>query len=227
MKIKSLALLCSSIILVTSCRKENSESIDQDEIYSEYKAIYHQEHDKTYARLTLRHLTANGENLILGPDGSVVVNGETSEFSKTYYRFENTFAGKSDCNFVFTDNDGTVFNTNIEYTDIAIYNTESASNDTLKKGSVQFIPWDEHGNLSSGETINLVIEQNGILEVISTDTIGVGGVYLTTTSLNKFQLGDAECRFEKWSENTLEASKAGGKAWGQTISSKIKVRIAN
>lgn len=227
MKIKSLALLCGSIALLSSCRKENSESIDQDEIYSEYKAVYNQNYDKTYARLTLRHLNATGENLILGPDAGVVVNGEVAEFSKTFYRYENTFSGKSDCKFVFTDNDGKNYNTNIVYTDIAEYNTALANNDTLRKSSIQFVPWSEHGALQSGETINLVIEQNTSLEVISTDTVGATGVYIITSSLNKFQLGDAECRFEKWSENSLEAAEAGGKAWGQTISLKQKVRIAN
>jgi hypothetical protein len=208
-----------------SCRKENSEGINQSEIYTDYRIIYKEDVNTTFVRATFKHEVNTGENLKLGEDASVLANGNAMVWHSSFFRYEHEVSGQDDISLVFTDNEGGKITNSLIFGKIAQYMTQLASNDSLYKDSVQFIPWHNADPLIIGETINLVFIQNSSVVVLLNDTIGATGVWIDKTILNAFQLGDVEAHFEKWTDLKVNTPSAGGISKSQMISETKTVKL--
>jgi len=227
MNIFKIALILIIGNTFLSCRKENSEEIDQSEIYADYRIIYKEDLNKTFARATFKHQLNTGENLKLGKDASILVNGVDMVWNSTFKRYEYDFSDLDGALFDFTDNDGVQFNNKLNFNKVAQYNKQTASNDSLYKDSIQFIPWDNADPLVSGEYVNLIMIQNKTIIELSNDTIGATGVFINSDSFKPFQLGDIEVHFEKWVDFSLNTNNAGGNGKSQTISKTKIVKLLN
>ncbi len=208
-----------------SCRKENSEKIDQSEIYTDYRIIYKEDLDKTFVRATFKHEFNTGENLKLGEDAKILADGSEMLWNSSFYRYEYDFLGLKDVSISFTDNEGSEFFNDLKFNKLASYNELDSNNDSIYKDSIQFIPWDKADPLVSGEHVDLIIIQNNIVLVLSNDTVGATGVYVETNSLNAFQLGNIEVHFEKWIDFSLNTPSAGGNGKSQVISKTKTVKL--
>ena len=220
-----LILIIGNIFL--SCRKENSEEIDQNEIYTDYRIIYKEDLNKTFARATFKHELNTGENLKLGKDANVSINGFDMVWNSSFHRYEYEFLDLHEGSFSFIDNDGKQFNNQLNFNKVARYNKGTASNDSLYKDSIQFIPWDNADPLVFGEHVNLIMIQNNTIIELSNDTIGATGVFINADSFMPFQLGDIEVHFEKWVDFSLNTHKVGGNGKSQTISKTKIVKLLN
>ena len=221
----TLFLLIATVLI--SCRKENSEKIDQSEIYTDYRIIYKEDLNKTFVRATFKHKLNTGENLKLGEDAKILADGSEMLWNSSFFWYEYDFLGLKDISISFTDNEGAEFFNNLKFNKIATYNKLDLNNDSLYKDSIQFIPWDNADPLVLGEHVDLIIIQNNIVLVLSNDTIGAKGVYVETNSLNVFQLGDIEVHFEKWIDFSLNTPSAGGNGKSQVISETKTVKLLN
>ena len=228
MNIFKIALILIIGNTFLSCRKENSEEIDQSEIYADYRIIYKEDLNKTFARATFKHQLNTGENLKLGKDASILVNGVDMVWNSTFKRYEYDFLDLDGALFGFTDNDGAQFKNKLNFNKVAQYNKQTASNDSLYKDSIQFIPWDNADPLVSGEYVNLIMIQNNTIIELSNDTIGATGIFINSDSFKPFQLGDIEVHFEKWVDFfPLDTNNAGGNGKSQTISKTKTVKLLN
>jgi hypothetical protein len=235
MNIFKIALILIIGNTFLSCRKENSEEIDQSEIYADYRIIYKEDLNKTFARATFKHQLNTGENLKLGKDASILVNGVDMVWNSTFKRYEYDFLDLDTIStsnqflnsFSFTDNDGAQFKNKLNFNKVAQYNKQTASNDSLYKDSIQFIPWDNADPLVSGEYVNLIMIQNNTIIELSNDTIGATGIFINSDSFDPFQLGDIEVHFEKWVDFPLHTNNAGGNGKSQTISKTKTVKLLN
>tara|TARA_B110000211_G_scaffold131220_2_gene150725 strand:+ start:2430 stop:3113 length:684 start_codon:yes stop_codon:yes gene_type:complete len=210
-----------------SCRNENSEDIDQSEIYTDYRIIYKEDVDRTFVRATFKHESNTGENLKLGEEAKISADGTDMVWHSTFFRYEYDFPGLEDVSIGFTDNEGNNFNNALSFNKVAEYNTLTSNNDSLYKDSIQFIAWDNAGPLASSEYVNLIMIQNNSVIVLSNDTVGATGVYVEATTFNAFQLGDIEVHFEKWIDVSLNTPTAGGNGKAQTISVTQTVKLLN
>ena len=217
------------LLLVTtalfSCRKENSEKIDQSEIYTDYRIIYKEDVDRTFTRANFKHEVNTGENLKLGEDAKLLVNGANMVWHSTFFRYEYDFPGLIDVSIDFTDNEGGNYNNSLSFNKVAQYNELTANNDSLYKDSIQFVPWDNADPLVAGEYVNLVMIQNNSVILLSNDTVGATGIYIKTNSFNAFQLGNIDVHFEKWIDISLNTPAAGGNGKAQTISETKTVKL--
>lgn len=227
MNISKITFILLTFVILVSCRKENSEGIDQSEIYTDYRIVYKESEAKTFVRATLKHKINSGENLKLGDDGSVTVEGSNLIWNTTFWRYETEFSGLKDVQIDLEDNEGNKFSNALSFNKVAQYEELSAGNDTLYQDSIQFIPWDNADPIVAGEEVRLVIIQNSNLVVFVNDTVGSTGVYLDGTTLSKLQLGNIDVHFEKWVDFAVNAPNAGGLAKSQTISVTKSVKLIN
>lgn len=217
--IKSISLfsLSALVLIAIGCRRENSESVDQDDIWANYALVYNKELDKTFARVTFKDKTKNGENLKLSPKFDLSVNNSSLDFSGTFVWYEKEFSGVlNQADFFFQDLDDNTFENSFTLTDSAVWDVQV---DTLYKDSVVFTPW-EGGALIEGEFVRLIIDGSADrdLTIITQDTLGAMGIYLTTTNLADLPKGAVSVYFERWRSFDFSFSPAGGEARTQYIS---------
>lgn len=225
---KSVIAIFSIITLtLVSCRKQNSERIDQSEIWSDFRVVLDMEENQFWARAAFKHLDKNGEALRLGDEGSIIANGNELPWSALYSWYESQIDSSGTIEFDFTDNDENNFKSTITITEGADYNLLIGDNDSLVKGTIQFVPWDNCGAIQDGEIINLVITQDNNIIVVSNDTIGSTGVYIPSSELNVLKLGEVSAHFEKWVPSTGNYTAAGGISWFHYISKKETVKIVD
>lgn len=231
--INFMKLLQSIVIILVlgttfSCRKENSEDIDQENIWTDYRVIINHQIDKVIARATFKNASQVGENLKLGKEASVTANAIDLEWSPVYNWYEQEIPNAIQVKYVFTDNDENTHNATLNIDTTITYDSNLNKNDSLVKGDLQFVPWANATALNEGEVVNLVLVQGETIDAVKTDSVNATGVYIPATFLNLFQLGNAEAHFEKWVPGSMTSpTSAGGLTWGHYISRKIDVKIVN
>jgi len=220
--------LTFAVVLITmfSCRKENSEKVDQDKIWTDYRVVYRSDLDSTLARVTFREENASGVNLKLSSKSSLLVNNQEGKYDNLYLRYENGITGGvKSVDFKYTDLDDNVFANTVEIlNDIAV----PGNLDTIYKDSTMFVPW-EGSPIEEGETVWMVLDGslNNKLPYISIDSVSKNGVYIVPDSLAPLSLGNIYVHFERWYNNELKTTSAGGQAFGHYISKKKLVKLVS
>jgi hypothetical protein len=98
----------------TSCIREDSDSVDQDKIFTEYELFYNANEDKTYARATFKFSNVFGTKLELSEMSEIKFNGEPLTFNAFLAYYEKEYAGFVDTGtFRWTDLDGNIFTNSI------------------------------------------------------------------------------------------------------------------
>lgn len=105
-----LILFIAAIMMLSSCAREDSSSVDQDKIWTSYEMFYNANEDKTYARATFKFSNATGTHLELVNDSEVLVNDEPMTWKPLLAYYEKEYAGLvSSGEFNYTDLDGSNF----------------------------------------------------------------------------------------------------------------------
>lgn len=211
------------IFFLISCRKENSEKIDQNQIWSEYRLIYRSDIDSTFMRARFIHNDVDGENLKLSDKSTILISGKSPNYNPSFMWYERITQGKdSIVDFYYSDLDGQSFSNTVSL----ISEAEIPETDTIYKDSVVFFPW--IGNpLQEGELMLLVLDGNlsSQLPVISTDTIGASGIYLFPDSLSPLPLGEITIHFERFNIQDANGNAVGAKSYAHYISKKKEVKL--
>lgn len=212
-----------AVTVLFSCRKENSEKVNQDEIWADYRLIYNGDADQTYARASFKHEGEFGEALILSSKSEIKVNDKEPALMSGFRWYETIFSGvQSSVNFSYTDLDDNSFQNNISLApSIEVPDVDSIFND-----STTYLTWvgDE---IKTNETIWLVVFDSSIttVPVLQTDTIGNNSIALSTDSLNVLKSDSVTIHFERWFKQDVNSTTAGGKAYGHYISPKKMVKV--
>jgi len=210
-------------ILIISCRKEDSEKVNQDEIWADYRLIYNGELDSTYSRVSFRHNEKYGKSLKLSSKSILTINGNNPHFNRGFMWYESVIKGfHSSVEFNYEDLDDNVYANTLKI----LNKIEVPSIDTLYKDSLVYFPW--VGNpIQENEVVWFVID-GGLddkIPYVPVDSVGNNGLYVITDSLNGLALGDVSIHFERWYKNPIIGNSVGAIGYGHYISKKKKVKL--
>ena len=218
-------ILISAIfsILTFSCRKEDSEKINQDEIWADYRLIYSGELDSTYSRVSFKHNEKYGESLKLSSKSTLTIDGNEPDFNGVFMWYQSVVKGfDSLVEFTYIDLDNQTYKNTLQ-----IPNTIELPNiDTIYKDSSIYFPWS--GNSIQEDEVVWFVVDGGLenkIPYISVDSIGNSGLYIVTDSLKGLPPGDVSIHFERWYKNSVNGNSVGSMGYGHYISKKKQVKL--
>lgn len=211
MKKRFLSVILGSILLLTSCNKEDSDTVDQDKIYASYVLEYNSNQDVTYARTHFHFSNALGTKLELVSPAEVTVNGDVLPFKQALAYYEKEFNGTQlTANFEYSDVDQNVFNNSITLAPSIDFD---GTLDTISRSSNYMLSW-VGDPVQTGEVVTVTINGSGEgdAQIFTQTGVGATDINLTQDKLGNLGLEDATFHIRRsTNEDAQEVTSAGGK----------------
>lgn len=209
-----------------SCKKENSDTVDQDKIWAYYEVYYDKNQDKTYARATFKFSNALGTNLQLSAPAAVSFNGETLIFQDALAYYEKQYAGfVSGGTFSYTDKDNHTFVNSIS----GIRAIDFPAIDTIHTANSYTLNW-VGDSLSANESVSLWLDginQNNI-EFFFQSNINSQSMILAANQLQRLGNGNGTGWMERVYAPAIQSvTSAGGEIKGKYKAQNLSTIIAN
>ncbi len=201
-------LFIGGIMLLSSCAREDSSSVDQDKIWTSYEMFYNANEDKTYARATFKFSNATGTHLELVNDSEVIVNDEPMTWKPLLAYYEKEFAGLvSSGEFSYTDLDGSNFINTVEI----INSIAFPAIDSVSRDAAYELNWDG-ADLEIGESVLVTINgiNEGDAQIFSQANVGAGSIILDKDKLEKLPAGSADVWMDRSLISTPQAATSAG-----------------
>jgi len=218
-----LLALYSGILLFTSCKKEDSDDVNQDKIYAEYELFYDQNQDKTYASAVFKFSNALGTNLQLTSPSEVRFGTDVIPFDAAFAYYRKEYSGKINSGtFKFTDTEGTAY-TNTVYLADTLANPAI---DSISKSVSYTYTW-LGSSVAANNTVGLTL--SNVASPLNAKyflqyTTGANNLVLGAADLNYLPNGPTTCHLERTIETVAPSvTSAGGKirgkykAWNRTV----------
>lgn len=159
------------MILLVSCTREPSSSVDQDKIYTKYELVYDANTDMTTVKAEFRFGSIVGTKLELSQPASIRFNGELIPFNSTLAIYEEQIAGYvSSGTFTYNDIDGNIYsNTTAHLKTIDFPNGDIE----ITRGEDYVMPF--NGNVIGS---NDVVTMNVSDKIFATSIIGASSITL-------------------------------------------------
>lgn len=166
-------IFCFSLILA-SCTREPSSSVDQDKIYTKYELVYDANTDMTTVKAEFRFGSIVGTKLEWSQPASIRFNGELIPFNSTLAIYEEEIAGfVSSGTFTYTDIEGSIYTNQT-----GMIKTVSFPNGdiNINGGTDYVMPFT--GNLiGSNDVVSLTISDKVFAtSMVGSSSITIGGV---------------------------------------------------
>lgn len=242
MKAQLLLISCLFVVLV-SCRKENSEKIDQDKIHTSYKSIYNNDSGYSYGRAWFRRESGSGAFLKLSDKSSLTINGTKPSYVGGLSWYEKVNTGKvGNYTFVYEDLDNNKYVNAFEMADSIEFPN---SVDTIYTDSVIYIAWDgepiginEEIRLTVFDSLTVATE----IAVLTIDSVGANGLYVEaekfespnrlnpdskSNSFTNLNQGNVIVYLERERWEDPETPSAGGQASSQYMSKRKVVWLTS
>lgn len=193
-----LILILALSVLLTACRKEESDNLPTDtSIYQDYKVIFDKHENRTRAFATFRKSNSWGTRLQLTGGASITFNGNVhstyTELDNYFYRWSTT--GLVDVEFRFTRSDGAWFVNSIsrnDTNDVAV-----PANIVLSRTNGGLATWIGQP-LVQGERMEVWLRQNGSNSSKTTlDVAGTSAIFIPATVLSGLDIGTADIYFNR------------------------------
>lgn len=226
MKKHFLFVALGSVLMLTSCNKEDSDSVDQDKIYASYVLEYNSNQDVTYARSNFHFSNAFGTKLELVPPAEITVDGDVIPFKQALAYYEKEYNGvKSSGNFKYVDVDENEFNNTVTMVPSIDFD---GTLDTISRSSNYMLTW-VGDPVQAGEVVTVTINGSGEgdAQVFTQAGVGATDINLTQDQLGNLGLEDATF-FIRRAKNVAaqEVTSAGGNVIsrydGQTMTVYVK-----
>lgn len=192
-----------------SCNREDSSSVDQDKIFTEYELFYNANEDITYARATFRFSSLTGTKLELSTPSEVSFEGDVLSFKNALAYYEREYAGKIDSGaFMWINTLGDTFNNSVHIIPIDF----PAVFDTIDRFSAYELFW-QGDSLGSNETVTLFINgpNEGDGQTFIQDNINSKSMILATNKLQLLPMAPATCYMDRrYSPALTEQTSRGG-----------------
>ncbi len=221
-----LSLSLFLLLALMGCKREDSDTVDQDKIYQDYSLVYNGTEDKTYARASFRFSNVLGTALELAGGAEVKFNGQTMLWKNALAYYEMEFAGVLDSGtFAYTDADGNTFTNSIGMPDPISFPTNFQS---LNQDGTSFtLSW--VGNpLAADEGVNVSIEgtAENDLQLFNTQFDGATSIILGANKIGALGPGTADAWINRNRPRDLaEATSAGGVISGRYEGAKKQIQI--
>lgn len=226
---KTIATIAITILLVTvfSCKREDSDTVDQDKIYTRYVVEYNAEKDVTYSRAHFQFSNATGTKLELVDPAEVLANGELMPFKQALAYYETEENGVvGNVNFQYTDTDENEYSNTIDLVPSIDFD---GGIDTLSRSSNFMLEW-AGDPLQEGEVITVTIDGNGENDVVVFTQTGVNAtsINLTQDKLSDLGLEEATMYLRRAkTQEALDVTSAGGVKVSRYDSAPMEVYIDN
>lgn len=209
-----LWMLALSVIVLSSCQRESSDSVDQDKIYTEFELFYNANLDKTFARATFKFSNAFGTKLELANPSTVNFDGQTLTFNTVLAYYERELAGFVESGtFTWTDTEGQSFTNTISVKPIDY----SGAINAIAKDSSFELGW-AGDPLQANELVVVTIngENEGDAQIFSTNDVGSTSIILGKDKLEQLGTGPGTVWMDRSTILPLnEGTSAGGTIIGR------------
>ena len=197
---------------LTACKKEVTDKVDQDKIFTHYQLVYNENTDVTTALATFRFSNLNGTRLMLSEPSSITVESDEMQWSEENGNYQKEFTGlKPTALFNWVDLDGNSFSNTATIRDID-FPTNLV--DTLQhEDSITYFMWAGATPLDSFETTILEIDGEGETDrrVFSIDTVGATTITIDSITLSQIDSGVVNLILKKlYSPELVEGTSKGG-----------------
>ena len=206
----------ASLMLNTSCNRENSNDVNQDKIYTTYSLVYDANEDKTYARAIFQFSNALGTQLELTSPSDVHFNNDILTFKSGLAYYEKEYAGKvTTGTFTWKDTDGSVYTNSVSIKSIDF----PVVLDTIHRTAAYEMFW-VGDSLSANHSVTVTI--NGVLEgdaqYFSQDNINSKSIILAKSQLELLGQGMGTIWMQRiYTPGLLQKTSAGGAISGKYI----------
>lgn len=211
MKKHILFVALGTLFLTSACKKEDSDTVDQDKIYASYVLEYNSNQDVTFARSNFHFSNAFGTKLELVPPAEVTVDGDIIPFKQALAYYEKEYNGvKSSGNFKYSDVDGNVFNNSVTMVPSIDFD---GTLDSLSRSSNYMLTW-VGDPVQTGEVVTVTIDGNGEndVQVFTQTGVGATDINLTQNQLGNLGLENATFYIRRAKNvDAQEVTSAGGK----------------
>ncbi|MFT4679733.1 MAG: hypothetical protein ACI9RU_000739 [Litorivivens sp.] len=209
-----LALVCITLLALTSCNREDSDTVNQDTIWTSYDLRYDANEDKSYAKAVFRFSNASGTRLELSDGANITFNDETVPFQTGFAFYELDMAGLIDeGTFTYNDLEGNTFSNSINIPAISFQSTL----DSIARNEAFELFWDGAA-LEADELVSLSVEgglKNDTQVFIENDE-GAESLILATDNLMELSEGNAHFSMERiFAPYIQQATSAGGALYGR------------
>jgi len=203
-----IALVLMISLSFTACDSEESDTVDQDKIYTKYLLYYNANEDVTYARAWFQFSDQTGELLELVEPSKVTFNGDDLPWRETLSYYEKQYAGyKGGGTFKWTDTDGNTYTNTISIDTSFGY---PANLDTIPRSSSYTFTW-TGDTLDKDERVKLTIDGEDDSNFFTQDNQGSSDIILPKDDLEEVGQGTAEWKLDWRKKSALkEATSAGG-----------------
>ncbi|MFN0030637.1 MAG: hypothetical protein ACKVOR_00610 [Flavobacteriales bacterium] len=172
-KMKIWTAIGATCLMLASCTRESSDSVDQDKIWTKYEIIYDKNVDETTVRVEFRFGGAFGTKLELASPASIKFNNEVIPFNSTMAYYEKTFTALvSSGTFVYSDVDGNVYTNNTS----SVEAVEFPPGDIIINGGVDYVMPIVGDAVGSSDIVSMTLSDKIFAtSQVGATTITIGG----------------------------------------------------
>lgn len=204
-----LAILFFSVLMLFSCSREDSSTVDQDRIFTEYELFYNANEDKTFARATFKFSNITGTKLELSQPSEVRFNGDVLTFNPVFAYYEKEYAGLlENGTFEWNDTNGEIYKNTIEIHPINYPDTI----DIIKRSQSFELEW-EGDALQLLELVTVTIngENEFDAQIFTTNDVNSQSIILSKAKLEKIGTGPGTLFMDRsYLPLIQESTSAGG-----------------
>ena len=203
------------ILVIAACKKEVSNKVDQDKIFTQYVLKYQESTDVTLATATFRFNNASGTRLLLSDPSYVTVDNSDIEWNSETGNYQKEFSGfKPTATFEWVDLDGNVFTNDVNIVDVAF---PATIDDFSYADSVSFFSWQGAAPLDSFELVRVTIDGPGDTDArrFSESTLGATAITIDSVRLSQVDSGVVTLILEKeFAPELIQSNSVGGTGVG-------------
>lgn len=214
-----------SIITFSACDPEDSADVNQDRIYTSYELVYNSNTDITTAIARINFGGILGTPLELSDPAFVTFNDQVLSYSTLDLGHKRDFAGRIDGGtFRYTNTEGTLYENEVT----ALNNLAFPSSFTqVSRSQAANLEWVGPA-LTSGQSITVTIESNGISEIFTREGNGASNIVLGSGQLSNLSTGSGTASIDKFDLSSLqEGTSAGGQIIHRLIAADKQISITN
>lgn len=225
-KLMGILLLSLSIL---GCVSEDSNDVNQDNIYTDYELFYNANDDITHAIARFRFGNAFGTILQLNSSegASVTFNGDTLTYSNIWGGHHRQYAGiVSSGTFVYTDTDANTFTNSVPLGSSIEF---PSGFNQIDKSMAQPLYWD--GNvLAPNDQVGIFVGSWawGDDALFYTDVDGADNIVFGVNAMANLALGTAEVYMDRWNAlDVSEGTSEGGRIRYKYRATNVTVNVVD
>jgi hypothetical protein len=211
MSLRHTTLCLLSFLLLSACRRTETEEVKQDRIFCQYEIEYEATLDQTTARAYFKNKNANGSRLQLSDPSTVYFGTDGLGFDALCNCHQRVYSSRRDTGtFIWTDIDAKIYRNAADLTALSI---DFPTNFRQISQNGDFVFAWQGAPLAADETISLTFEAtaNNETHTSTTTTDNATTLRITSDVLANLSIGEYRCQLSRSRQvNAEEKTDVGG-----------------